>query len=105
MSMDGQQTQYPRKPCRRCQTRKAYRAGGLCSNCYGTPGVRAQYPPDGQFSAERSGGDFFGGYHPPPEPAAGPPGSAAKLAALAERARLRVSLWHPRDADHETKGT
>ncbi|HZT81215.1 MAG TPA: hypothetical protein VFA26_13380 [Gemmataceae bacterium] len=34
----------------------------------------------------------------PPAPTAAPPGSPEKIRVLAERARMRVALWHPLDA-------
>jgi hypothetical protein len=34
----------------------------------------------------------------PPEPTRAAPGSPEKVAILEQRARMRVSLWHPADA-------
>lgn len=81
--------------CRRSCRRKAR---GLCWPCYYTPEVRRLY-------ASRRGDAWHGlpDRQPgeSPAPAAGPtsalPGSAAKIAALAERAARGEELFHGED--------
>jgi hypothetical protein len=83
--------------CRHCQRVKSNRPRGLCWSCYYTPGVRERFPSTSKF-ARRGVADFNGNTLLAAEPTAAPPGSAAKVAILEERARLGQSLWHPRDA-------
>ncbi|HZT79292.1 MAG TPA: hypothetical protein VFA26_03670 [Gemmataceae bacterium] len=83
--------------CRHCGRVPSNRPRGLCWSCYYTPGVREQYPSTSKFA--RRGLDDFNGRAPlPPAPTAALPGSPEKVAILEERARLRLSLWHPADA-------
>ena len=83
--------------CRHCQRSKVNRPRGLCWSCYYRPGVRDQYPSTSKF-ARRGVGNFAGAAPVPPRPTAAMPGSAEKLAVLEERARMKLSLWHPDDA-------
>lgn len=87
--------------CRHCRRRKANRSRGLCWPCWHQPAIRELYPtqPKVGFCSRGYFGeqDFNGGYTPPPEPTAAPPGSPEKLAALAARVEQRVALWHRRD--------
>jgi hypothetical protein len=76
---------------------KSNRPRGLCWSCYYTPGVREQFPSTSKFG-RRGVDDFYGWPVPPPEPTNAAPGSAEKVAVLERRARLGVSLWHPKDA-------
>ena len=83
--------------CRHCNRTKSNRPRGLCWACYYTPGVREKYPSTSKFG-RRGVDDFYGWVIAPPEPTSAPPGSAEKVAVLERRARLGVSLWHPKDA-------
>lgn len=83
--------------CRHCQRVRSNRPRGLCWSCYYTPGVRDMYPSTSKF-ARRGILDFNGKVKAPAKPTAALPGSAEKVAILAERARLGQSLWHPDDA-------
>ncbi len=83
--------------CRHCGRIRPSRPRGLCWSCYYTPGVRDQYPSTSKFA--RHGIEDFNGRVPlPPFPTAAMPGTPEKVAVLEERARMRVSLWHPLDA-------
>jgi hypothetical protein len=55
------------------------------------------YPSTSKF-ARRGVCDFNGRTAPAARPTAAIPGTAEKVAVLSERARLGLSLWHPRDA-------
>ena len=83
--------------CRHCQRVPSNRPRGLCWSCYYTPGVRELYPSTSKF-ARRGVTDFNGRAVLPPHPTGAMPGSLEKVAVLAERARLGLSLWHPLDA-------
>lgn len=83
--------------CRHCSRVRPSRPRGLCWSCYYTPGVRDQYPSTSKF-ARRGLEDFNGRVPLPPFPTAAMPGTPEKVAVLEERARMRVSLWHPLDA-------
>ena len=82
--------------CRHCYEKSASRPSGLCWHCYYTPSVRARYPSTSKF-ARRGVGDFNGKAKLPSCPTHATPGSAEKIAILEERARMKVSLWHPHD--------
>lgn len=83
--------------CRHCSQAKVNRPRGLCWSCYYKPGVRDQYPSTSKY-ARRGVGNFCGTPPVPSVATAAQPGSAEKIAILAERARLKLSLWHPDDA-------
>lgn len=83
--------------CRHCGRRPPNRPRGLCWTCYYTPGLRDQFPPTSKFG-RRGLGNFNGDPGLPPTPTAALPGSPEKVEVLAQRARLRQSLWHPQDA-------
>jgi hypothetical protein len=87
--------------CRHCQRSKVNRPRGLCWSCYYRPGVRENYPSTSKF-ARRGVGNFCGSA-PLPDPTSALPGSAEKLAVLEERARQRLSLFHPDDARVPTR--
>ena len=87
--------------CRHCKKVRSNRPRGLCWSCYYSPGVREQYPSTSKF-ARRGVGDFNGSTAVAARPTEALPGSEDKVAVLAERARLGLSLWHPRDATLET---
>lgn len=55
------------------------------------------YPSTSKY-ARRGVSDFNGQTTVSAEPTTALPGSEEKVAILAERARLGLSLWHPRDA-------
>lgn len=83
--------------CRCCGVNPANRPRGLCRACYDEPGLREQFPFTSKY-AGRGMRDGNRGYRPPPFPTSAPPGTAAKVEILVERARLGVSLWHIGDA-------
>jgi hypothetical protein len=83
--------------CRHCQQGKVNRPRGLCWTCYYRPTIREQYPSTSKFG-RRGLGNFYGAAPIPVRPTTAPPGSPEKVAILAERARLKQSLWHPDDA-------
>jgi len=85
--------------CRHCGRAKVNRPRGLCWSCYYAPGVRDRYPSTSKF-ARRGEGNFNGNPDLPPTPTDARPGSPEKIAILAERARMKQSLWHPDDADY-----
>src|SRR5581483_5761260 len=87
--------------CRHCNRVPSNRPRGLCWSCYYTPGVREQYPSTSKF-ARRGVSDFNGHVAPAAQPTTALPGTPEKVAILAERARLRQSLWHPQDAPLDT---
>jgi hypothetical protein len=82
--------------CRHCQKKKANRPRGLCWQCYFTPGVKNLHPSTSKYG--RRGVGNMNRNRLPDEPTEAPPGSEAKLAILADRARKNLSLWHPNDA-------
>jgi len=86
----------PRGPCAHCGVRAATRPRRLCGRCYGDRRVRRQYGPAGPRG--RRGFDAYGRRPLPLAPTSAPPGSAAKVLILAERARRRQQLFHPGDA-------
>jgi hypothetical protein len=69
----------------------------LCWSCYYRPGVRDLYPSTSKF-AYRGISDFNGRAALPPTPTTAAPGTAEKVAILAQRAQHRQALWHPNDA-------
>lgn len=97
-----------RKMCRHCGAKPVSRPRRTCWACYYTPGVRDLYP---TVYSDRFGKAFgmptvedFNGPAPLPEPdPALLPGSEAKIAAMAERAGRRQSLFHP-DEPRQKKG-
>ena len=82
--------------CRHCRKAKVNRPRGLCWTCYYRPGVRDAYPSISKF-ARRGVGNFCGRAPLPACPTAALPGTPEKVAVLQERARLKLSLWHPDD--------
>jgi hypothetical protein len=83
--------------CRHCKRVRPNRPRGLCWSCYYRPGVREQYPSTSKY-ARRGVGDFNGRCALPVTPTVALPGTPEKVEILAQRARLRQSLWHPEDA-------
>src|SRR5437867_9723756 len=90
--------------CRHCKRVRSNRPRGLCWSCYYTPGVREMYPSTSKF-ARRGVSDFNGRAGLAPAPTEALPGTPEKVAVLIERARLGLSLWHPKDApmDRESR--
>ena len=82
--------------CRHCNHSVVSRPRGLCWACYYKPGVRELYPSTSKFG-RRGIGNFNGSAPLPAFPTQALPGSEEKVAVLAERARLKQSLWHPDD--------
>lgn len=77
---------HTRGPCRHCGRGCYHKAYRLCSGCWSAAEVRAQYAPP---------------TNDPPAPAAPTlalPGSAAKVAELAQRRAAGHALWHSGDA-------
>lgn len=87
------------KDCRHCSKAKASRPRGLCWSCFYTPEIRALYPPTSKHGARGYGLGASTGA--PDAPTLCPPGTAAKVAVLQERAKLRQRLDHPADARFE----
>ena len=85
-----------RRLCRHCLRTKSNRPRGLCWSCYYSPGVRDRYPSTSIYA--RRGVADFNGRASLPTPTDAVPGSAEKVAVLAERARRGQALWHPLDA-------
>jgi hypothetical protein len=86
--------------CKHCHQSKVNRPRGLCWSCYYTPGVKEQYPSTSKY-ARRGVGNFCGSAPLPPEPTTAPPGTPEKMAVLELRAKLKLALWHPLDAQYE----
>lgn len=86
--------------CRHCEKSKVSRPRGLCWTCYYRPGIKELYPSTSKY-ARRGVGNFFGAAPLPTCATSAEPGSEAKIAILAERARLRQTLWHPDDVTME----
>lgn len=72
------------------------RPRGLCWSCYYRPGVRDLYPSTSKY-ARRGVEDFYGPAPLPARPTAATAGSDEKIRVLAERAKAKLSLWHPAD--------
>jgi hypothetical protein len=87
--------------CRHCQKCNVNRPRGLCWSCYYRPGVRDQYPSTSKY-ARRGVGNFCGSAPVPTYATTAMPGTAEKIAILAERARNCQSLWHPEDLTLES---
>lgn len=83
--------------CRHCHESPASRPRGLCWNCYYDPPTRALYPTTSKFG-RRGVGNGYCKAPLPAFPTSALPGTPEKIAVLAERARLKQSLWHPADA-------
>lgn len=83
--------------CRHCSRARSTRGRGLCGRCHATPGVKERYPPAG-VCGRRGVGNAGGGAGLPANPTTALPGTAEKLAAMAERAARGQVLFHPRDA-------
>src|SRR3989442_432221 len=83
--------------CRHCSKAPVSRPRRLCWSCYYKPGVRELYPSTSKFG-RRGVGNFNGNRPLPAFRTEATPGSAEKIAVLAERAEMKMSLWHPDDA-------
>jgi hypothetical protein len=88
-----------KKRCRHCRKSLISRPRGLCWSCYYTPGVREKFPTTSKYG-RRGVGNFYGSPPRPFAPTGAHPGSAEKIAVLAERVRLQQELWHPDDASY-----
>jgi hypothetical protein len=86
-----------RQPCVACGAPRKGCGKGLCLACFGDPAVRARFP--GLYAAADPSAtpDFNGTPPPPAAPTDAPPGSAAKVEALAARAAAGERLFHPLD--------
>ncbi len=87
--------------CRHCHRAPISRPRRLCWSCYYRPGVRELYPSTSKFG-RRGVGNFYGTRPLPAFPTNAAPGSPEKIEVLAERAQLKLNLWHPDDATHAT---
>lgn len=83
--------------CRRCACKRVNRPRGLCWRCYYTPGIRAQYPPVSIFGCHQQDANVSASVTPDRETMAMPK-TSDKIAVMAERVRLRQSVFHPDDA-------
>jgi hypothetical protein len=89
--------------CRHCNQLEARRPRQLCWLCYRTPGVRNRYPSSRKF-AHRGLGNFNGNRPLPAFPTQAVPGTPEKIAVLAERAHLKLNLFHPDDVTEDNPG-
>jgi hypothetical protein len=86
--------------CHRFRSRNAGRE--LCPECHAKPGVRAQYPLVGKKKGKPQENGH--GMHSPsgqPEKTLALPGTEEKIAALEERARSGLELWHKQDRQYD----
>ncbi len=88
-------------PCQHCGQRKIARPRRLCAPCFYDLAVRSLYP------ARKSHGPALVQPQPvytaaPAEPTPHPPGSAEKVAVLAERYTQGKDLWHEADGQWQT---
>ncbi|MGH8612408.1 MAG: hypothetical protein ACREYF_10300 [Gammaproteobacteria bacterium] len=81
--------------CRHCGHEPANRPRGLCWNCYYAPGIRERYQTPSPYARRYT--DRDGEAEPSGNPCLALPGTAEKIAILAQRAALRLALWHPGD--------
>lgn len=81
--------------CRHCLTNRANRARGLCWRCSLSPEIRELCPSTSKFARRSEETQRYTGE--PTERTDAIPGSAAKVAVLAERASRGLGLWHPLD--------
>lgn len=86
--------------CKHCRTNKVNRPRGLCWNCYYTPGVKEQFPSTSKY-ARRGVGNFTGNAPFDEEPTVHAPGTPEKMAVMEARAKRKLALWHPLDAQYE----
>ena len=89
--------------CQHCNQSEARRPRQLCWSCYKLPSVRTRYASTSKF-AYRGLGNCTGNRPLPPFPTQALPGTAEKVAVLAERAYMRVSLFHPDDVTEDNPG-
>lgn len=82
--------------CIHCCSVPTNRPRGLCWHCYYSPGVREKYPSTSKF-ARRGVGNFCGNTATAARPTRARPGSPEKVAVLAQRAGLGLTLWHSDD--------
>ncbi len=81
----------------RCAIATRHRPRGLCFRCYRDHAIRCRYG-RGQYTGPGADNALS---RPPAVPTVHPPGSAAKLAVLAERVGRGEDLFHPKDAGHD----
>lgn len=89
--------------CQHCRRTVACRPRQLCWVCYHTPGVRELYPGTSKH-ARRGVGNCCGNRPLPAIPTRASPGSPEKLTVLAERASLKLCLFHPEDVTEKNPG-
>lgn len=83
--------------CRNCNSKRANRPRGLCWRCYYAPDVRELYPSTSKLSRRGIGTGYRRSILPPYATVA-MPGVPEKIEAMAERARMGVSLFRRDDA-------
>lgn len=92
------------KMCRHCKQKTCNRPRGLCWTCFYNAEVRKLYECYSSDKYARRGIlDKNGHTSAPGEPTDALPGSAEKIAVLAERAARGLSLWHPLDSRDDDK--
>lgn len=84
--------------CLHCPTGKACRPRGLCTLCYDDLEIRRKYPTKGNKFGCRSEAASVTSVRPAESPTLARPKTADKIAVMAERVRLKQSLFHPDDA-------
>lgn len=62
--------------------------------------MKELYPPTSKY-ARRGVGNFSGSAPLAPEPTTAPPGTAEKMTVMENRAKAKLSIWHPADALYE----
>ena len=83
-------------PCLHCGRVLTLRPRRLCWRCYASEAVRERYPVSGSKFNRRGAG--LGNLSRLATPTAALPGTAEKLAVMAERALAGLALFHPLDA-------
>lgn len=89
------------KVCRHCGAGTVCRPRGLCTPCYDDSDIREKYPTTGSKYGRRSDAAFVtttAAASVPDRMTWAPPGTAHKIAVMAERVRLKKSPFHPDDA-------
>jgi hypothetical protein len=88
--------------CQHCEKNVASRPRQLCWACSNNPEVRALYPPKSQYARKGNGQEEP--KRPPGPPTLFAPGTAEKLAVMAQRLEEGRPPYSPGDADHGGRG-
>lgn len=83
--------------CCDCGRKASWICKGRCTICYKYHLVNLPEEERKRRRKRRLEKDHYGHHGSPALPVNAPPGSELKIQALAERASLGISLWHPRD--------